>query len=297
MMTRKTVLCHFYNEEWLLPFWLKHHRDIFDHGIMINYASTDRSVEIIKEWCPTWQIVDSRNPNFDPGGVDSEVIDYEKSLEGWRCCLNLPEFLIGNYDRLNDVTENTQIFAEQWMFIDMERREEPYYLMIDAPLYKQRWWGYGPESWDFTKPQSHGSSPRSARSIHNYPINYHSNGGTLGRHFWNQKSTYNDLAIFYYGYASLEEGSVKRKMQIQTKCPPGTARSNHQFTFDELITRFRKEQQPLSRDLRSEISPYILAHEEYISKKTKESLDMISEQRTKIQTAIEVLNDALNKLQ
>ena len=48
-MAQKTVLCHFYNEEWILPFWLKHHREIFDHGIMIDYNSTDRSVEIIRD--------------------------------------------------------------------------------------------------------------------------------------------------------------------------------------------------------------------------------------------------------
>lgn len=67
---KKTVLCHFYNEEWLLPWWLNHHKQFFDHGIMINYQSTDRSAEIIKEICPTWDIVQSKNLYFLPEDVD-----------------------------------------------------------------------------------------------------------------------------------------------------------------------------------------------------------------------------------
>lgn len=48
-----TVISHFYNEEYLLPWWLNHHKNIFDNGILINYGSTDKSVEIIKSICPT----------------------------------------------------------------------------------------------------------------------------------------------------------------------------------------------------------------------------------------------------
>ena len=43
-----TVISHFYNEEYLLPWWLAHHTKLFDHGILINKGSTDRSVEICK---------------------------------------------------------------------------------------------------------------------------------------------------------------------------------------------------------------------------------------------------------
>ena len=54
---RKTVVTHFFNEEYLLPWWLEHHKKYFDHGVMIDYNSTDSSVEIIKKICPTWTIV------------------------------------------------------------------------------------------------------------------------------------------------------------------------------------------------------------------------------------------------
>ena len=67
----KTVISHFYNEEYLLPFWLKHHKKYFDHGILINYHSTDKSVEIIKEICPDWEIINTEYEEFLKG--DNEV--------------------------------------------------------------------------------------------------------------------------------------------------------------------------------------------------------------------------------
>ena len=74
---KKTIISHFYNEEYLLPFWLKHHSKMFDHGILIDYNSTDRSVDIIREICPTWEIIDSRNELFDAVLIDKEVEDIE----------------------------------------------------------------------------------------------------------------------------------------------------------------------------------------------------------------------------
>ena len=88
---KKTLLCHFYNEEYMLPWFLNHHKQIFDHGVMIDYHSTDRSVEIIRELCPTWDIVTSRNPNFQADTIDTEVNDIEAGIEGWKICLNVTE--------------------------------------------------------------------------------------------------------------------------------------------------------------------------------------------------------------
>ncbi len=97
-----TVISHFYNEEFLLPFWLRHHRNIFDHGVMINYQSTDRSCEIIKELVPDWTLVDTRNTRgwVDPGHIDSEVMDTESWISNncrhgncWKMALNTTEFL------------------------------------------------------------------------------------------------------------------------------------------------------------------------------------------------------------
>lgn len=89
-----TVITHFYNEEYMLPWWIKHHAKLFDNGIMINYHSTDRSVEICKELCPKhWTIVDSKNQYYETESVDREVINYEQSVEGFKIALTLTEFL------------------------------------------------------------------------------------------------------------------------------------------------------------------------------------------------------------
>lgn len=62
----KTIISHFYNEEYLLPWWLMHHTKIFDHGILINRGSTDRSVEICKLFAPNWEVRDSKSLDLIP---------------------------------------------------------------------------------------------------------------------------------------------------------------------------------------------------------------------------------------
>lgn len=287
-MARKTVICHFYNEEWLLPFWLKHHRDIFDHGIMIDYASTDRSADLVREYCPSWQLVQSRNGNFDPHAVDREVSDYEAPLEGWRMALNATEFLIGNYDHMNDRTDHTRIFVGQFMLVDMERREEPFYLDCNKPIWQQRWHGYGIVN-DFRNNQSHGSVPRAPRSLHNFAAGY----PAVGRHFPEQPPTTTDLAIFYTGYASMEPKSLERKLQIQNRCPGGTGQ-HHRFDHTQLLDRFRKEQQPLSRNLQEDFKPYIAAHNTWLTNKQNQ---FKLQTKDDINTAINTLQAALQRLE
>ena len=58
----RTLITHFYNEEYLLPFWIKHHRDVFDNAILINYRSTYNSDRLIKKLAPSsLEIVDIVN--------------------------------------------------------------------------------------------------------------------------------------------------------------------------------------------------------------------------------------------
>lgn len=261
--TKKTVISHFYNEEWLLPFWLKHHRQIFDHGIMIDYHSTDRSCEIIRELCPTWEIHTSANVNFqNVYAIDREVEKYEQRCEGWRTALNTTEFLIGNYSRLNSQPPSTRIYLGQYIIVDVEDANEPTLLDNSIPIYEQRHWGYGIVT-NFAQ-QKLGSVARPPRSIHNYSVAY----PVVGRHFWNEKHTYDDLVIFYYGYASIERASLDRRLQIQTQMP-NTPRGNspgahHIYDEELLLRRFREEQKPLSHNLNNDVSHIIKYHEDYI---------------------------------
>jgi hypothetical protein len=100
-----TVITHFYNEEYMLPWWIDHHKKIFDHGIMINYDSTDRSVEICRELCPpNWKIVDTINEVFLSSTNDLEVKYHESTVEGFKIALTVTEFLLPPCP-LNDINK------------------------------------------------------------------------------------------------------------------------------------------------------------------------------------------------
>ena len=94
-----TVISHIFNEEYLLPFWLEHHMTIFDHGIIIDYCSTDKSIEIINKFCPSWEVIKTKNinkdgtPNFKADYVDLEVNEIEERVSGYKVCLNTTEFM------------------------------------------------------------------------------------------------------------------------------------------------------------------------------------------------------------
>lgn len=90
-----TLISHFYNEEYLLPFWIEWHKRLgFKKVIMINYDSTDKSVEIIQKLAPEWEIRTSVNRCFEAIDVDKEVMEIEKEMTGWKICLNTTEFFI-----------------------------------------------------------------------------------------------------------------------------------------------------------------------------------------------------------
>jgi nucleoside-diphosphate-sugar epimerase/2-polyprenyl-3-methyl-5-hydroxy-6-metoxy-1,4-benzoquinol methylase len=96
--TRRPVILisHFFNEEFLLPYWIRHHAPMFDMAILIDYNSTDQSLEIIRREAPqTWKVVSSRNAQFEAALVDAEVADYEKMyLNAWKIALTTTEFLV-----------------------------------------------------------------------------------------------------------------------------------------------------------------------------------------------------------
>lgn len=197
----KTVISHFYNEEYLLPWWLKHHKKIFDHGILIDYNSTDSSVEVIKEICPTWEIVKTRNEYFSASDVDSEVVDIEKFTSGWKIALNTTEFLYGNFNILNS-EEYDNFYIPCLYFVD----EEEYRYSIDknVPLHEQLNYGMGTEETNFF---------RGCRLLHKNFCEY-----PLGRHFRNVIPT-EEFIIFNYGFSPMTEEMYKRKLQIQEKIP------------------------------------------------------------------------------
>jgi hypothetical protein len=67
---------------------------MFDHGILIDYQSTDRSREIVKDLAPHWTLLDSKFTRYDAKDNDGEFMMAEESVGGWKMCLCTTEFLL-----------------------------------------------------------------------------------------------------------------------------------------------------------------------------------------------------------
>lgn len=215
MKSQLTVICHFRNEEVYLPYWLRHHARLFDHGIMIDYRSTDRSLEIIRTLTPTWEIRPTRNDRFHSRSIDSEVMDIEQTVPGWKMCLNVTEFVM-HHDLRRFIAEFEQTHPEQLGlvttgFIIQDRPEELGLPLTEADLWEQRHFGC-PEPDPF-----HGVSDR-RRLLHKaehgaYAIGRHSNGISMLQE--------PPLYLFWYGWCPLE-----LKLQRNTSTKPMVAASD-----------------------------------------------------------------------
>ena len=245
----KSVICHFYNEEYLLPWWLNHHKKYFDYGLMINYASTDRSVEIIKEICPDWQVVDSVNPEFDAAKCDNEIEYYEEQIPGWKIVLNVTEFLVGKYSLLTDEKSPKKIFIPSFYFVD---KSDNTVVESNIPLYEQLSNGI-----DFV------DNPmiRKLRCLHNHQIKY-----VPGRHFSNFDDATDDFVIFNYGFSPMNEDLISRKLQIQYRIPESDKRknwgsehhdNNRGLTAEKLYDILENTYRPQSKDLSKKMKIYL----------------------------------------
>lgn len=258
---RKTLLCHFYNEEWMLPWFLNHHKQIFDHGIMIDYHSTDRSCEIIKELCPSWDIITSRNLDFQADNIDTEVNAIEAGIDGWKICLNVTEQLIGDYTAMES-TNPTELYIPTIFMVDVERTSRT--ANINLPLYKQYHYGFS------FKDSDQNFLERRSRRLHNTNIPYPTTS-TLecmapGRHY-NLYDSNSPMTILYYGWCPFDQRQLQRKLQIQTQIPLIDRQRgwgfHHITNADTLTYRLENEFIPRSRDLTEDINYYVNKHENF----------------------------------
>lgn len=234
----KTVICHFYNEEYLLPFWLIHHKRMFDKGIMINYGSTDRGIDIIKEICPDWEIIDSRNLYFGAREVDEEIELIEKKITGWRIVLNVTEFLIGDLDKNCSDSDLTCKYIQSIIMVCHEGMEGLYPnhdellceqfthgICLSNPNLKQK---YNSEN-----PWSNCSENPFIRSHVQRRLSSYSYPYELGRHFTNKKNS--DLLILWFRNSPFNDEMIKRNLQIQEKISQED--KNNGFGFHHLIDK------------------------------------------------------------
>ena len=91
------MITQVYNQQYLLPFFIKHYAPLFERAIVIDYASTDKTLELFKQLAPSgWNIVQSQNLVFDPQKCDLEVRYYENLFPNdyWKLAVKVTEFLV-----------------------------------------------------------------------------------------------------------------------------------------------------------------------------------------------------------
>lgn len=256
----RAVISHFYNEEYLLPWWLAHHVDLFDVGILINHGSTDRSVEIARELAPHWRIVNSRLTQFDAALTDLEVSNYEWELPTcWKIALNITEFVLPARplsEIESELTEQGRMgcACSGFIVVDDAPERAPTY---EQPLVLQKHWGLDDNSVQDPDLRASLGLPR----IIGRNRFYHSNSTglyTVGRHAsahpdYAYRSR--DLLIFHYRFAPWTEAGVRRKTHHRDKMTPADiARgwgAHHVNSDDEWTAQFRKVR-PNATDLSSE---------------------------------------------
>lgn len=238
-MNKLTIISHIYNEEYLLPFWLEYHSSIFENGIIIDYCSTDNSINIINKICPNWQIIKTKNinsdglPNFDAKLVDDEVNEIEKTIEGYKICLNTTEFLFFEQSTKEEFikTLSSKMYYNISVFSVMTKKINVFpNNLVDF----------------FQDIQLVLPASRGHRIIHSESkINY-----GLGRHCHydgdeNTNVYRTDAVILWTGFYPCNSEMIKRKLQIQKNIPQTDKDKKlghqHIVNYEELLKMYDKE--------------------------------------------------------
>lgn len=211
---KTTLLTNIFNEEYLLPFWLQHHKDMFDDIIIVDYRSTDKSVEICRSICPNCKIITTRNQYFDAREIDIEFMDIESTIEGIKIVLNTTEFLFcekpikeifsGHTEPMSyDIKVNTPYSSNN--YIVHNNHELFSNLLNDDIVFHQ---------------------DRFIRHLHNH---VHGNYG-LGRHeTYNPCVGTNELHIIWLGFYPMNDNLLQRKLQIQQNISQHDKDTGHGF--------------------------------------------------------------------
>lgn len=218
------IISSFYNEEYLLPWWLEHHKKIFKHGVLFDYFSTDNSATIIKKMCPTWEIRKTRNKDWDFPANDREYMDAEREFKGYKIVLTTTEFLVGN---LPDLPDTPTAYSIPFVrLVDNEPEKTPTY---DRSLIKQKHTAYIEKN-DWNK----------RRFLHNYPDGQYG----IGRHITKLKTIDIPMRIYKYVYSPWTEEFIKRKLQMKDHVNPENIKRgwgrHHVWDREKLETEYQK---------------------------------------------------------
>lgn len=243
----RVVISHFFNEEYLLPWWLRHHREMFDHGVLIDYRSTDRSAEICRELVPEWDLVTSENEQFSAIMCDFEVMKHEQRFPGaWKIALNTTEFLMcPHLAQVEKVLIEGNITGCRMAGAIMIDDQPGIAADPDRPLVEQKASGVWEKTFNFAEAQLPGLvRPTRSRLYHRFTIgSYHP-----GRHTTNLPGIgqlqANIGAVWWYAYSPWTEAFWARKLQINGQRPEFDKRHgmgvNHDIDLARLLDQYAR---------------------------------------------------------
>ncbi|MES2887538.1 MAG: hypothetical protein V4739_05940 [Pseudomonadota bacterium] len=200
------LICHIKNEALLLPPWIRHHAPLFDTVTIIDYASTDESLDIVRQMAPHWRIVRSQNTDFDANDADFEVMQIEWHLSGWKLALNVTEYVAShNLRGVLKMAEDANFYGltgESFILADKQRHGFAG-LRNDIPVLHQFHHGYRED------PEIKGTR---RRLIHRWKTGSYA----VGRHTWMRGPTALSADVLFTTlmYAPWDISMIQRKLNI-----------------------------------------------------------------------------------
>lgn len=213
----RVVFSQFFNEAYLLPWWLDHHRRIFDHGVLIDSNSSDESADICRRMVPTWEIVRPEYMPFEALLRDFEIMKHEARFPtAWKIVLNTTEFLVAPdlaaLEQYLESTGGTSARLPSAVMVDVVPRRVP---SPKRPLTEQKDAGFWET--DVTSEEASALLRRFGshrRVYHRYPIGAYGPGRHIS-HLPNQHDAPREqAAIWWYGFSPWTKAFVDRKRQI-----------------------------------------------------------------------------------
>lgn len=223
------LIAHFYNEEYLLPFWLNHHKNIFTHGILIDSHSTDKSLEIIKRTVPTWEIIKSPVEKFNSEIMEELIMEIESKYENEKkIVLNISEFLIIKNPKKFQQLLNKERFS-YWIQASMMVDQDPSSTNINNLLDQKPhgFWHTDINVHNMRSKYPFANTIYRERLIHNY-----SNGQYLpGRHRTliekSRKMSKKIAYIRWYNFSPWNKEFINRKLSFAKTLSENDILKNH----------------------------------------------------------------------
>lgn len=220
----RTVVTHFFNEEYLLPWWLRHHLQLFDHGILINHGSTDSSCDVIRNIAPDWLLVNSTLPYFNAYMTDFEVMQYERGISGWKVALTVSEFLISEIplqkiEAMIDARKMEGFSCTGFIAVDNDPSKPP---SNTKSLLIQKAWGFN-ENEVVENPKTAQrwalGGPYHNRFYHRSEVGMYQPGRHRSFHP-HSSNRLSNVMVLHFGYSPWTAEFKRRKMQIGARLDP-----------------------------------------------------------------------------